>query len=190
MVKRLHVESAKSGNSQCRICYKRIEKNEIRVSTERGRAGPHFLWKHLKCFRNLQMKRAKSGEIIFSLDNVCYMTDRQTHSKIIEKALKPVVKTYKKVLANYKLDKRVEDMNVKELKQALNKRDLSPSGNKSALKQRLIDYFQTKLCLKIQRKNNEKLIKGYLRILRQKTNMNIPICLQNMIISHYPTITL
>ena len=81
-------------------------------------------------------------------------------------------------------------MSATELKKELIKRELNCAGTKDSMKHRLNEFLLTPECLQHQMRQNEKLIKGFMREFCKKNKMNVPICLQNAPVSFYPTITL
>ena len=154
--KKLVVDIARSGHSRCLVCQQRIEKEQLRVSPITNN---YMYWRHYKCWSIPQMQKAEKGVITFSWDNIEWRIKGNKQQEAIQK-LKQIVNKYQNVIASYKPDKRVSEMSMKELKEELKKRDLSPVGKKSILQTRLIEFLESGFCAKYQRKINEKLIEG------------------------------
>ena len=101
-----------------------------------------------------------------------------------------ILNQYRINKARLELPKHVSQMKVNELKIELKKRHLFATGNKFELQQRLKDYFQTGFCFKQRKEDNHKLVTGYFRRVMKQCKLSIPIVLESLTVSFFPTFVL
>ena len=123
-------------------------------------------------------------------DEKGYLLPDEEKSKFRKILRETVVDPFKMKKASIPINKHIYKMTVKELRQELKKRDLKCSGLKKVLQNRLRRFFESDRCIKIQKERNEKLVKGYSKRLRNKERIVLPLCLENLIVTFFPTMTL
>ena len=174
--------------------------DSMRIAARVGHDG----WFHPMCFAKKAMAHAERGELIATYkepvwdefdtqlltlcgrdaESIKIRFTRECH--MLSGRMKVVKDTFLRVQARRKMEKRISNMSWKELKQAASERWLSPVGHKAVLIARLQDFSQQPTCLKVLQEDANRVVLGYVREFREQSKCEIPICLQNLILMHYP----
>ena len=173
------IEPAKSNCSNCRYAHcgsRLLSKGELRIAY---RSCNVTAWYHPKCF--VLANRGQQGYELEELrgHHALGAEDRTRIAVILE--------TYYSDRAALKLKKHVFEMSANELKEECRKRDLRAAGKKADLQDRLRDYLEDGLCLEYKRKDSVKLVAGYSKqIIKKEYKLELPICLEKLILKFYP----
>eukprot|EP01083_Nonionella_stella_P115638 343077_1 len=199
------IERARSGRARC--CYQNCDQNhEIKKNDLRIGYGlcSQTKWYHAECFtpanpakRGFKLLTLQRNTFIlcgFRHHTVKFDIPGSSHTSIIipvdvfeehEQRIKSVFESYWTERGALVRQKHIFEMSVKDTKEELRKRDLSPTGNKYELQNRLRSYLEFPLCVQVQKTRNEKLIVGVSKEMRQEFQFKIPVRIEQLIVSYF-----
>eukprot|EP01084_Bolivina_argentea_P085383 154305_1 len=154
---------------ECTRCHTIIKAYELQIENRKhsDQRDPY----HVACFtKYLSRKHVWPGKYRFRVR--CKLSG---HNK---KVFKEMISYFNSKRAKLRLKKHIYEMTNKELKDELFKRELLKKGNKLEMQQRLRKYLETDLCVKYQKRDNEKLITSYFRQKEKKYKLNVPAYVQ------------
>lgn len=167
-----------NNRAKCRKCYQKILKGTSRVGTGTGyRLHQFSKWYHIECYPKAVGIKFPALSLAFRGYNLLPKKEKRA----FRKAVWPNQVSDKRK-PQIKLLKEFNEMTVKDLKFELERRDLSRSGNKPKLKDRLEEYLNQEQCRKV----NKLLVVGYCKQNEKKYCLNMPVYLKQIVNAYFP----
>lgn len=171
---------APSGRAGCRFCRKKIAKDSYRIGvTEGSYRYTSIHWHHVECFKKT-VDAGNRRAIARSCDLDGYSQLPTDVKDEVRRTLWPNLPK-EEDMPRLKVLKDIDKMIVADLQKELTRRDLSRSGRKAELIQRLQKYLSSKEC----QKQNKILVLGFCREQGEKYRLSVPMAIQGLVCKWY-----